>query len=440
MARGPGMKGAARAVVPAFVSALLIVAAVPFAPYQLTEEDRALLSECEGFERFLERRLAFYIDPEAEEYLNRIIERLSGGLEVPAFVRLRARLLRDPEVNAHAYADGMILVNIGIVARMRDENHLAAVLAHEISHIALYHAILHERERQRSTRLANLTSVVTGMPAETNLLHYAAMSSYNRKEEEEADIMAVRLMSRAGYDPAVVSDALKEIAVNLGEYRQVQPPIYVRTHPRPEERIGYVQRELEASKGRPVSYTGLEEREYISLTMELRRRACLENIDVYDFGTARYIAFHSLRIAPDDPGNLVTMGMVLMEWADNKRWMDHRYVKEPLEENPQRKECTRDILADPRNSPSFKNAEYYFNKALEIDPDCAEAHKQMGRLHYGRRDYEKALEEFRRYLQLAPGAHDYSAMRKRVEFLEERTAGSPKKQSPNEAGKEEEGE
>jgi predicted Zn-dependent protease len=54
-------------------------------------------------------------------------------------------VIRDPSPNAFAFPNGPIYIHTGMLARMDDESHLAALLAHEINHAAGHHTILSHR-------------------------------------------------------------------------------------------------------------------------------------------------------------------------------------------------------------------------------------------------------------------------------------------------------
>ncbi|MFQ5692689.1 MAG: tetratricopeptide repeat protein, partial [Nitrospinota bacterium] len=47
-----------------------------------------------------------------------------------------------------------------------------------------------------------------------------------------------------------------------------------------------------------------------------------------------------------------------------------------------------------------------YRKAIELDPELAEAHRAIGLLYYKKGDKEKAKKAFRRYLELKPKAKD----------------------------------
>jgi beta-barrel assembly-enhancing protease len=99
-------------------------------------------------------------DPVLEEYLTDIVHRLlpSGTLE--AGVSPSVHVLVNPSLNTFAYPTGAIYVHSGLLTRLENEAQLAAVLAHEISHIVHRHAIRHLRQ-ERNKDLWKRIAVVT---------------------------------------------------------------------------------------------------------------------------------------------------------------------------------------------------------------------------------------------------------------------------------------
>ena len=87
-------------------------------------------------------------DPLLSRYLSDIGETLLSGLD-NRFRDYRFNLVRNNSVNAFATPGGYIGVNIGLIAMTENEDELAAVLAHESSHVELMHGMqMLDSERQ----------------------------------------------------------------------------------------------------------------------------------------------------------------------------------------------------------------------------------------------------------------------------------------------------
>ena len=77
------------------------------------------------------------IAPELDAYTRGVVERLIGR---PA-PDLRIYVMRDAMPNAAVLPSGIMIVNTGLLARVRNEAQLAAVLGHEVGHYFRKHSL-----------------------------------------------------------------------------------------------------------------------------------------------------------------------------------------------------------------------------------------------------------------------------------------------------------
>ena len=150
----------------------------------------------------------------------------------------------DNEPNAFALPGGKVGVNTGIFTVAKNQDQLAAVLAHEIGHVVEHH---HD---ERITRQMGASVLVQGIGALVGAKYGqggADMASQgsgllaqtgfllpgSRTQETEADVVGQRLMANAGFNP--------EQAVNLWENMMAasggRQPEWLSTHPDPQSRI-----------------------------------------------------------------------------------------------------------------------------------------------------------------------------------------------------------
>lgn len=102
----------------------------------------------------------------------------------------RFDIVDSPDVNAFALPGGHVYVTRGILARISSEDELAAVLAHEIGHVAARH-------------LASQPSHATPQ---------TAFSAFSPDEERAASELGAKYASRAGYDPRGAVELTKMLA------------------------------------------------------------------------------------------------------------------------------------------------------------------------------------------------------------------------------------
>ncbi len=137
-----------------------------------------------------------------ERYLQSIGERASAGAQRK--LPYRFHYIPDPSfVNAFALPGGHVFVGQGLLALMKSEDALAAVLGHEVEHIDLRHCA--ERV-QTEAHLRNLGPLgdLLGLPVEIFL------AGYSKDQELEADRYGTALAVEAGYSPMGILDLLAE--------------------------------------------------------------------------------------------------------------------------------------------------------------------------------------------------------------------------------------
>lgn len=143
-------------------------------------------------------------------------------------------VVRNPAIEALAYADGTLLISEDFIARIdMDEAQLAFVLSHEAAHVLLQH------ERQTLTSLLALSpSKLARTPQdiyiEMEYSYFSMSESFSflfQEIEFEADEVGMQLAALAGYSPQLQLKFMEQLALEVNE-----SSIYV-THPPASERV-----------------------------------------------------------------------------------------------------------------------------------------------------------------------------------------------------------
>ncbi|KAL0063488.1 metalloendopeptidase [Marasmius tenuissimus] len=148
-------------------------------------------------------------------------------------------VVNDKKMVNAAALPGTIIVFTGILPVCKDERGLAAVLSHEIAHVVARHSA----ERLSSQAIAIAFMVVlaaSGLDLGiSSILHSLLLDLPNsRTQEREADIIGLRLMSKACYDPK----AAPEMFSRLGQLEAGRRmPQFMTTHPTSESRVKYLE-------------------------------------------------------------------------------------------------------------------------------------------------------------------------------------------------------
>lgn len=143
----------------------------------------------------------------------------------------RLQVAEMPEVNAFAVPGGHLYVTTGLLLAAADCAEVAGVLAHEIGHVVERHAV----ERLEAGKIGQwLSELVFGAGTARNAaeLSFAILheTSFSRRDEAEADRVAVRVADRAGYDPrALVRFMDRELANDRAGVFATHPPTAERT-------------------------------------------------------------------------------------------------------------------------------------------------------------------------------------------------------------------
>lgn len=151
------------------------------------------------------------------------------------------QIIDDKDANAFALPGGRIGVNRGMFKLATDQDQLAVVLGHELSHVIARHGAERVSDNlavQVGATAAsaygasrgvdpNLTMAALGLGSQVGIL-----LPFSRTQESEADRMGLTYMAAAGFDPRE--------AVNLWQKMDHQggsrPPAFLSTHPAPGKR------------------------------------------------------------------------------------------------------------------------------------------------------------------------------------------------------------
>ncbi len=180
--------------------------------YGQTEDEQRLFKRSQETHQELERKGYILKDPEITTYIERIARPLVPKQAAKAG-NFRFYVVRDPTVNAFAMPNGGIYLHLGLLARLENELQLAHLLAHEITHVVKRHGLRGYDERRWKTTTGNIMGAFIG-PTLGELPFVASIASHKREYEEEADAMALDILSNNGYNitnaPAFF-DVLEEV-------------------------------------------------------------------------------------------------------------------------------------------------------------------------------------------------------------------------------------
>lgn len=126
------------------------------------------------------------------DYLNTIVDNLLQN-DLTLRSKVHVYILKSPAVNACATTNGLVIVNLGLIAQVSNESELAYILAHEIAHFAENHV----------TRINDYNKDT--LKGHDILDNYVKYHSRSREQELAADRIALeRYFQQTSYSYAAV--------------------------------------------------------------------------------------------------------------------------------------------------------------------------------------------------------------------------------------------
>lgn len=163
-------------------------------------------------------------------------------------------ILDSNEVNAFACPGGIIFITKGMLNAVKNEDELAAVVAHEIAHISHRDGISSIRKARwteaaaiigtqaakeyGSQELANLVTLFEG--SIEDIVKTLVVNGYSQSQEYDADKAALSYLSKAGYKPEALKDFLNRL-VSKGKGSEGG---LLKTHPATADRLKEVENNM----------------------------------------------------------------------------------------------------------------------------------------------------------------------------------------------------
>ncbi len=187
--------------------------------------------------------------PDKVERITRIGDTLARVVERQDLV-YHFRVLDVPVVNAFSIPGGWVYVTNGMMKFVRSDHELAAVLAHELTHINHRHYYIQKDRASRMTPgliLAAALSVLVHSPAPVlgvQLASQGTLADYQRDLERDADLTGVGYLTKTPYAPVAMLTLMEHFAQLEQLSGQPDPSLIYQDHPRPPERVAYIRADL----------------------------------------------------------------------------------------------------------------------------------------------------------------------------------------------------
>jgi len=202
------------------------------------------------------RQFVLLNNKRVDQYLQRLGTRLAAhapGYKYP----YQYRCINSETINAFALPGGFVYINRGVIENADDEAQLAAVMAHETSHVALRHGTSQATKAYAAEAGISIVGALIGGNTATLLMGRLlggvgipiAFLKMSRTDESQADILGAQILHDAGYEPQAMADFYEKLG------KLPQPAEFFSDHPSPEHRIERIDQEVDRLNGAPANAT-----------------------------------------------------------------------------------------------------------------------------------------------------------------------------------------
>lgn len=198
----------------------------------------------------IEKNVEFVRDLTLQSFLERMGQSLVAQV-APSPFEFKFYLIKGTDPNAFATPGAYIFVTTGLILLTENEQELAGVLSHELSHVMARH-VAQMIERSKRINIATLAAIIAGVliggggevsqaaAAMATATAEAVTLKYTRENEVEADHRGLQYTIKAGYDPNGLMTFLSKInKLSLASTDNL--PAYLLTHPITENRISLLE-------------------------------------------------------------------------------------------------------------------------------------------------------------------------------------------------------
>jgi predicted Zn-dependent protease len=183
-------------------------------------------------------------------YVRDVTNRLGKASRRPELT-YTCNIVNSTDVNAFSFPGGAIYVTTGLLNFVRDESELAAVIGHEIGHIAARHLMdrlaLEVKTKAAWDKARAILPVLDDKQLQQGMrklglpLVPLILKQYDRGNETDADVLAVYNLPRANWNPLGEIRVLERL--QEGEQKTLAAAM-VASHPNPSDRSRRVSEEI----------------------------------------------------------------------------------------------------------------------------------------------------------------------------------------------------
>ncbi|WP_373539514.1 M48 family metallopeptidase [Chamaesiphon sp.] len=188
------------------------------------DTNRALVSQ----------KVRLYRNPAVTSYVDRIGQRLARNSSRPN-LKYTFQVVEDDAINAFATMGGYVYINTGLMKAADNEAQLAAIVGHEIGHIAGRHSIQQLKQAAINQGISSIAGVDRNQIVQIGVQLFSTLRN-SREDEYDADRRGLTMMIQTGYAPSAFPEFMKKLVGSSST------PEFLNTHPAATERVANLQK------------------------------------------------------------------------------------------------------------------------------------------------------------------------------------------------------
>jgi predicted Zn-dependent protease len=195
----------------------------------------------------VEREAKLVDHPIPAEFINRLAQNIARNSDVKFPVT--AKVIDSDQVNAFALPGGFLFVNSGLIVKAETEAELASAMSHEIAHVAARHGT-RQASRGQIVNIASIPLIFMGgwagyaVRQGAGLMIPMTFLKFSRGFEEEADLLGLQYLYKAGYDPTAFVNFFERLEAMERKKPGTMSEIF-RSHPNVSSRIKSTQKNIQ---------------------------------------------------------------------------------------------------------------------------------------------------------------------------------------------------
>ncbi len=334
-------------------------------------------------------------------------------------IEYQVRVIEDPSLNAFAYPHGSLFVHTGLLARVENEDQLATVLAHEMTHVENRHMLRYRRGVQNREIAIGAVAIAASIWAASEEIHQAshghwgkaaavdffsdlviglglelamlaAVNGYGRDLEVEADRGGFIKMRAAGYDVAQAPRVYEILQDDHGDSGKLEV-FFFGSHPNLSSRVASAKTWIGENSPTPASGPIAGPEEFARKMRKVVRDDARLNIEAGRLLIAEDELRRAAALGQDDPELAYVQALFYLAQAD----------------------------AAPDQAAALRaQAHAKLERAIQGDGDNAVYWGELADLAYQEKDYRRACQAYEKYLAIDPEAEDAGDVEARLGELQ----------------------